>query len=47
MGQSDDLGGDYERWLGTLRGLHFLAFAMLMTHRFIQWLNFTIVEELR
>lgn len=30
------LARDYERWPGTLRGLHFLAFAMLMTHRFIQ-----------
>jgi hypothetical protein len=27
---------DYERWLETLRGLHFLDFAMLMTHRFVR-----------
>jgi transposase len=30
------LARDYERWPETLRGLHFLAFAMLLTHRFIQ-----------
>ena len=30
------LARDYERLPETLKGLHFLAFAMLMTHRFIQ-----------
>ena len=30
------LARDYERLPDTLRGLHFLAFDMLMTHRFIQ-----------
>jgi transposase len=30
------LARDYERWPESLRGLHFLAFAMLLTHRFIQ-----------
>lgn len=30
------LSRDYERWPETLRGLHFLAFAMLLTHRFVQ-----------
>ena len=27
---------DYERLPDTLKGLHFLAFAMLMAHRFVQ-----------
>lgn len=30
------LARDYERLPDTLKGLHFLAFAMLMAHRFIQ-----------
>jgi transposase len=31
---------DYERLPETLKGLHFLAFAMLMAHRFIQLIAF-------
>lgn len=33
---------DYERLPETLQGLHFLAFAMLMLHRFIQTLAFCL-----
>jgi transposase len=33
---------DYERLPETLRGLHFLAFAMLMAHRFIQIIAFIL-----
>ena len=36
------LARDYERLPETLRGLHFLAFAMLMAHRFIQCLAFCL-----
>lgn len=32
------LARDYERLPDTLKGLHFLAFAMLMAHRFVQTL---------
>lgn len=33
---------DYERLPETLKGLHFLAFAMIMLHRFIQTLAFCL-----
>jgi transposase len=33
---------DYERLPETLQGLHFLAFAMLMAHRFIQLIAFIL-----
>jgi transposase len=36
------LARDYERLPDTLRGLHFLAFALLMAHRFIQCLAFCL-----
>jgi transposase len=36
------LARDYERLPGTLKGLHFLAFAILMTQRFIQHLAFLL-----
>ncbi len=36
------LARDYERLPDTLKGLHFLAFAMLMAHRFIQCLAFCL-----
>jgi transposase len=34
------LARDYQRLPDTLRGLHFLAFALLMAHRFVQSLAF-------
>lgn len=33
---------DYERLPDTLRGLHFLAFAMLMAHRFVRLIAFML-----
>src|SRR5690606_30552462 len=36
------LARDYERLPETLKGLHFLAFAMLMLHRFIQCIAFCL-----
>jgi transposase len=36
------LARDYERLPETLKGLHFLAFAMLMAHRFVQLLAFCL-----
>ena len=36
------LARDYERLPDTLRGLHFLAFAMLMVHRFVQCIAFCL-----
>lgn len=36
------LARDYERLPDTLRGLHFLAFAMLLAHRFVQCLAFCL-----
>jgi len=33
------LARDYERLPSTLAGIHFVAFAMLMAHRFILWLT--------
>jgi len=36
------LARDYERLPDTLKGLHFLAFAILMAHRFIQCLAFCL-----
>jgi transposase len=33
---------DYERLPETLKGLHFLAFAMIMLHRFIHTLAFCL-----
>ena len=33
------LARDYERLPSTLAGIHFLAFAILMLHRFIMWLT--------
>jgi transposase len=36
------LARDYERLPDTLRGLHFLAFAMLMAHRFVQCMAFCL-----
>jgi transposase len=36
------LARDYERLPETLRGLHFLAFAMLMAHRFVQCFAFCL-----
>ena len=33
---------DYERLPETLKGLHFLAFAMIMLHRFIQTIAFCL-----
>jgi transposase len=36
------LARDYERLPSTLRGLHFLAFAMLMAHRFVQCMAFCL-----
>lgn len=36
------LARDYERLPDTLKGLHFLAFAILMVHRFVQRLAFLL-----
>lgn len=36
------LARDYERLPDTLRGLHFLAFAMLMAYRFVQCMAFCL-----
>lgn len=36
------LAQDYERLPETLKGLHFLAFAMLMVHRFVQCMAFCL-----
>lgn len=36
------LARDYERMPDTLRGLHFLAFAILMTQRFVQCMAFCL-----
>ena len=36
------LARDYERLPDTLRGLHFLAFAILMAHRFVQCMAFCV-----
>lgn len=36
------LARDYERWPETLVGLHLLAFAMLMLHRFALFANHTL-----
>jgi transposase len=36
------LSRDYERLADTLKGLHFLAFAMLMAHRFVQAMAFCL-----
>jgi len=36
------LACDYERLPDTLRGLHFLAFAILMAHRFVQCMAFCL-----
>jgi transposase len=36
------LARDYERLPETLKGLHFLAFAMLMAHRFVQLMAFCL-----
>lgn len=36
------LARDYERLPDTLKGLHFLAFAILMAHRFVQCLAFCL-----
>lgn len=36
------LARDYERWDETLRGLHFLAFAILMAHRFVQAMAYVL-----
>ena len=36
------LARDYERLPDTLKGLHFLAFAILMTHRFVQCMAFCL-----
>jgi transposase len=36
------LARDYERLPDTLKGLHFLAFAILMAQRFIQHLAFLL-----
>ncbi len=33
------LARDYERLPETLAGLHFLAFAIILTHRFVDLLN--------
>ena len=33
---------DYERLPATVKGLHFLAFAMLMVHRFVQTMAFCL-----
>jgi len=33
---------DYERLPETLKGLHFLAFAMLMAHRFVRLIAFVL-----
>jgi transposase len=33
---------DYERLAATVKGLHFLAFAMLMVHRFVQTMAFCL-----
>jgi len=33
------LARDYERLPSTLAGIHFVAFAILMAHRFIMWLS--------
>jgi hypothetical protein len=33
---------DYERLPETLKGLHFLAFAMIMVHRFVQTIAFCL-----
>jgi transposase len=36
------LARDYERLPETLKGLHFLAFAILMAHRFVQPIAFAL-----
>jgi transposase len=36
------LSHDYERLPDTLKGLHFLAFVMLMAHRFVQTMAFIL-----
>jgi transposase len=36
------LARDYERLPDTVKGLHFLAFAMLMAHRFVQTMAFCL-----
>lgn len=36
------LARDYERLPDTLKGLHFLAFALLMAHRFVQGMAFCL-----
>jgi transposase len=36
------LARDYERLPDTLKGLHFLAFAMLMAHRFVQAMAYVL-----
>lgn len=36
------LARDYERLPDTLKGLHFLAFALLMTHRFVQHMAYLL-----
>jgi len=36
------LARDYERLPDTLKGLHFLAFAMLMVHRFVQCMAYCL-----
>lgn len=36
------LARDYERLPATLRGLHFLAFAILMSHRFVHCLAYCL-----
>jgi transposase len=38
------LARDYERLPETLKGLHFLAFAMLMAHRFVQFMAFYLLS---
>lgn len=36
------LARDYERLPDTLKGLHFLAFALLLAHRFVQHMAFLL-----
>jgi transposase len=42
MARFRHLASDYERLPDTLKGLHFLAFAILMAHRFVQCMAFCL-----
>lgn len=42
MARFRHLARDYERLPDSLKGLHFLAFAILMAHRFVQYMAFCL-----